>query len=207
MQKQTKPEPSGAPMAKMILAVAIIVSLGAALGVAGYLAKNKPVKIRQPQVLPAAEQEAANQVIDKTADWKTYRNEEYGFEVKYYPELNFQEHNGNGTDDGQFDYLFLINVGVNPSRNQYGYELRLNKQRSLDRYREELIGHVTDKIDSEEKTLINGNAWIKINYQIFLAADSVSFTTAFTNYAGYSYAITSSASDIDQILSTFKFIN
>ncbi len=70
-------------MAKMILVVAMIVSLGALFGAIGYLAKNKPVKIQQPQVSPAAEPETANQIIDETADWKTYKNEEYGFEVKY----------------------------------------------------------------------------------------------------------------------------
>ncbi|MBU4142120.1 hypothetical protein KKE99_04600, partial [Patescibacteria group bacterium] len=81
MYPEQKPKPSGAPMAKMILAVAMIVSLGAALGVAGWVAKNKTVKISQPQVSPATE--PAKSVEYKTADWQTYRNEEYGFEVKY----------------------------------------------------------------------------------------------------------------------------
>ncbi|MBU4338869.1 hypothetical protein KKB43_02305 [Patescibacteria group bacterium] len=149
MQNQTNPKPLGAPMAKMILAVAIIVSLGAALGVAGWVAKNKAVKIQQPQVSPVTSQiinsftgtlipggvecplfQTDNGTIyslqgsgkitegfkdgdivsikgklversycmqgkktiklleinyanDETTDWKTYRNEEYGFEVKY----------------------------------------------------------------------------------------------------------------------------
>ena len=43
MQKQTNPKPSGAPMAKMILVVAIIVTLGTVLGVAGYLAKRPKI--------------------------------------------------------------------------------------------------------------------------------------------------------------------
>ncbi len=41
MQNQTNPEPLGVAMAKLVLAVTIIVSLGALFGVAGYLAKNK----------------------------------------------------------------------------------------------------------------------------------------------------------------------
>ncbi len=55
MQNQTKPKPLGASMAKLFLAAAIIISLGAVLGMAGYLAKNKPVKVSQPQVTPALE--------------------------------------------------------------------------------------------------------------------------------------------------------
>ncbi|MFZ2970752.1 MAG: hypothetical protein WA063_06400 [Minisyncoccia bacterium] len=81
MQNQTNPKPLGAPMAKMILVVAIIISLGAVLGVIGYAVKNKAIKIQQPQVSPAAE--TAKSVEDETADWKTYKNEEYGFEIKY----------------------------------------------------------------------------------------------------------------------------
>ncbi|MBU3965239.1 hypothetical protein KKG29_00085 [Patescibacteria group bacterium] len=50
MQKQTKPELLGAPTAKMILAVAIIVSLGALFGALGYLAKNKQIVNQEPGV-------------------------------------------------------------------------------------------------------------------------------------------------------------
>ncbi|MBU4338871.1 hypothetical protein KKB43_02295 [Patescibacteria group bacterium] len=76
MQNQTNPKPSGAPMAKLVLVAAIIVSLGALFGAIGYLAKNKAAKIQHPQVSPAP-------VINETADWETYRNEKYGFEFKY----------------------------------------------------------------------------------------------------------------------------
>ncbi len=54
MQNQTQPKPLGLSMAKLFLVAAIIVSLGAVAGVAGYLAKNKPSKIQQPQVSPAS---------------------------------------------------------------------------------------------------------------------------------------------------------
>ncbi len=89
MQKQTNPKPSGAPMAKLFLAVAVIISLGALFGAIGYLAKNKPVKIQQPQISPVIE--PAKQIEDETADWKTYKNKEYGFEFKYPKEFNLDE--------------------------------------------------------------------------------------------------------------------
>ncbi len=81
MQKQTKPKPFGASMAKLFLVFAVIISLGAVAGVVGYLVKNKAVKIQQQQISPATEPEKS--VEDETKDWKTYRNEEYGFELKY----------------------------------------------------------------------------------------------------------------------------
>lgn len=49
-QKQTNPEPLGAPTVKMILVVAMIVCLGALAGVIGHAVKNKAVKIKQSQV-------------------------------------------------------------------------------------------------------------------------------------------------------------
>ncbi len=109
MQNQTKPKPLGAPMAKLFLAIAIIVSLGAMLGVTGYLAKNKAVKIQQPQVSPAAE--PAKSVEDETADWKTYRNEEHGFEFKYPLNYKINERKGSieiSTETQKGEWLIKI---------------------------------------------------------------------------------------------------
>ena len=68
-------------MAKLVLVAAIIISLGALFGAVGYLAKNKPIKIQQPQVSPVAE--PTKSVEDKTADWKIYNNPEVDFTFKY----------------------------------------------------------------------------------------------------------------------------
>lgn len=65
---------------------------------AGYLSKNKAVKIQQSQVTPVMKLEATNQIIDETADWKVYRNEEYGFEVKYPKEYRVKEEKGKNSD-------------------------------------------------------------------------------------------------------------
>lgn len=138
-------------------------------------------------------------------NWKTYTNEKYGFETKYNPESGPSEYVGNETD-GQQPQLLLIKFGTVPLKFPHGYELTVNKQRSLEEYRSELIGQITDKINSEEEITVSGNVWTEMNYEIFLTTDYVPITTAIINHAGYSYAITASELDINQIVSTFRFL-
>lgn len=139
-------------------------------------------------------------------DWKPYRNEKYGFEVKYNPELNLTESSGNGEAAGQFTYLQTISFGTNPIKSPYGYEVEINKK-SLGDYRMEIVGHFADKIDSEEEITVNGNSWTKIAYTIFLTTDYISVTKAVINHGEYGYAVTASTIDIGLILSAFKFID
>jgi len=113
----------------------------------------------------------------ETSEWKTYRNEKYGFETKYNSESTPNEIEGN-EDEGQFTYLLMINFGTNPLKFPSGYELRINNERPLEVYKQELVGHMADAIDSEEKTEVNDNTWTKLNYKIFLTTDDIPVTTA-----------------------------
>jgi len=138
-------------------------------------------------------------------NWKTYTNTKYSFETKYHPESAPTE-NSRTDDIGQFSYLLAVDFGTNPLKSKSGYTVRINNQRSINDFRLELIGHITDKIDSESNLTLNNIVWKKLNYQIFLTTANVPLTLAITNYNKFSYAITSSSLDIDQILSTFKFL-
>ncbi|MBU4337975.1 hypothetical protein KKB43_06045 [Patescibacteria group bacterium] len=76
--------------AKLILAVVIFVSFMTVFGLTACLMKNKRVASLQPQVLISPEPTATPVVNNEIADWKTYRNEEYGFEIKYPAKWYFQ---------------------------------------------------------------------------------------------------------------------
>ena len=86
-------EPLSTITIKTLLAVAIFVGVGTII-IGGGLLIGKQGKVSKPvekdAVIINDETEEAiikNKTKDETADWQTYRNEEYGFELKYPKEL------------------------------------------------------------------------------------------------------------------------
>ncbi len=68
----------------------VIIALGILLLGGGYFYLSK-----KPAYAPAENSNANQKVADETANWKTYRNEKYGFEIKY-PEYYSAEENPDG---------------------------------------------------------------------------------------------------------------
>jgi len=90
----------------------IIIGILVIAGIAGaswYFVKQQatPAPVEQPPVVtpPEGQEKVPSEKApaDETANWKIYRNEQYGFEIKYPPDFFYEEHEGVDSD-----YLFEV---------------------------------------------------------------------------------------------------
>lgn len=117
--------PKSKPWVKIGVVAAVILLL---LGAIGYLAyqnyqlKNQsapePISSQQPTQVPAQ----PTTKPDPTANWQTYVNEKYGFEIKYPPEAAFDEE-GHGLRLEGEEVLGEINMGFMGEKQRQGTEL------------------------------------------------------------------------------------
>jgi len=70
-----------------------------------------------------------------------------------------------------------------------------------------VVGHIADRIDQELKSLRQGREEVKLLYTITGSGKSIQRAIDIIGGDKYSYVVTSNADQIDQILSTFKFVN
>jgi len=67
----------------LITVIAAVIVVGLVSWGTYTLVKPSPEKLPEAEQQPATQPPAQEQPKDEFADWKTYRNEEYGFEFKY----------------------------------------------------------------------------------------------------------------------------
>ncbi|MEA2097726.1 MAG: PsbP-related protein [Patescibacteria group bacterium] len=178
-----------ASMPKLILAISLIVGIGTVAGAMIYYLKMPKNKVVNNNKI---EQKA---VQDETVDWKTYRNEKYGFKVKY--PADWKEENNrlyspemyNVRERGSLSFSLMITL--NSSFNSIDEELEYQGKCKENVFHytingKEIAGY-SNACDFYEEKII-----------IMIVEDQM--------VEGISYSFSDESKIISQILSTFKFI-
>lgn len=195
--------------AKLILVLLVIISIGTMAGSLKYLSelKDAPGTVQPKKLSPiSTENQPENTDID-IKDWKTYSNEQYGFEFKYPDSWNPKE---NVNTELQI-YSVALNqpeISANPkisfTKNPggVGYEfLKFNLSGTVN------VGGVSTQKESFEPTsefsFSNCNSKNSEGFRINLNKDNNEYEI----WATYCQSEENFDANIfDQILSTFKFI-
>ena len=139
-----------------------------------------------------------------TSNWQIYRNNEFGFEVKYPDSFVVNEKLG-GIDYG-YTTQFRFEDPLKPPSFFNGFTIETKTARAAD-IKFKMIGHVVDEIKRETEIKGEGYQGTKLEYDISTSGTSIPFTTAILNDGEFSYTITSSSDLVNQILSTFRFVD
>ena len=136
-------------------------------------------------------------ISDPTTKWKTYINNSFNFSVKYNPIFNPSE------VVGSVQQLALISFG---SMKNNGFDIEVTTGDTIGYYKNRITDQ-GEKIDKEEKIIVNETAATKLTYKQIIVINKFDVSKVIITKNNRDYIITALASDIDQILSTFKFID
>ena len=216
---------------KIILAAVLGFVLLAGSAYAGYYYGTQQVQsvekptpaVSQPQPkadrpLDETSEPTAPPVTGPTAGWETYTNNKCGYEVKYPSGWELSPEPEDGIYGAAVIFPYEISSGVKPLTDwlkvQIGCAERgadVNPRDTIDQLNERDAGYGISKIEQLEQININGNLAFKqvnippvgnsvLEYYIFPVGDKY--------YAlGFTPAGTKLETTIDQILSTFKFLD
>lgn len=137
---------------------------------------------------------------DPTANWKTYTNTKFGYSIQYPPALTPLETTGD---------IYLHQVEFKGPEETYlsGIIVEVRNFTNLEEevsYRKwQVVGHITDKLDSEIPISISGLSGKRLNY----FSGQKQFSTIIVPYQKLVYTVEAESNLLDQILSTFKFFD
>ncbi|MFA6096276.1 MAG: PDZ domain-containing protein [Candidatus Paceibacterota bacterium] len=155
---------------KTILALSLIVGIGAILGIMMYLIEYRPYINLEPesgsgldQSLDAGDEVAiASPEISVTKDWKIYESKKYGFSVKYPPDWKVSENTRNRIALFNLDYTdnegnySNISIGSMPS-----FDPDRNREITFEEMTEDLkrsfVEGVVGSDNIEERNIVIGN--------------------------------------------------
>jgi hypothetical protein len=150
--------------------------------------------------------EAPAEEGDETARWKSYKNTKYGYTVEYPSQLTPQEQTSdifllqtNFFESHPYDYFTGLIIEVRPL-SKIEEEINYRKWR--------VVGHLTDRIESESKIKKDGYDGVKLEYVILTEKNTAKdFTIIIFNNGKYIYTLESNSELMGQVLPTFKFLD
>ena len=198
-------------MPKLILAVVLIVCVGAVMGLMGWALTKKQTRLKMPEVKTTDEI-----VEDETDDWQTYRNEEFGFEVKYPEDLGlfFLTHEIFLISEkiNSLDKYFLLSVFDNINNlsiNEY-IEKEIPKEKGP--YSQPIVevteieNYINNNINGKKVTIkFDTRGYINIQQRVILNKGNFLYTIFLPKDVSEKLS-ESQLKTANQILSTFKFI-
>ena len=193
----------------VIIVVVILAAVGG--GVFWYLKSEQGVSIKVPGSEQQSEQpqvgdnQLQGEVVGSpaadvdTSDWQTYRNEEYGFEVRYPGGWVFEDSN-NGISFGTIEskpggYFWGINI-YNSTKNIEGLIKGLGSQ-------------FNDRLEKREKITIGNKAGLLVTVTTDSHTDWI-LKSIFIENNDFIFAISNGAQDrsiFEIFLSSFKFLD
>ncbi len=157
----------------------------------------------------------------ETADWKTYRNEEYGFEIKYPPNLSAKTDTNNvvSIGDGKNESLYslvILKKPINVTPLQYVEEIKLEGER--ENYAPTIRSYksiVVNGISGAEAELVGGMGVPFRNVYFLVKGKLLNITYALGDYDyvlnyyfdGNQMKVNEYLENGNILVSTFKFID
>ncbi len=140
---------------------------------------------------------------DLTTNWKTYRNEKYGYQIKYPESLIPKQITDNDT------YLEFVTFAKENGERDFLYSIYIREtslEREVNIFRSQIEGHILVNLIRNENTQINGYPATLLEYQAQDPQTGPNNTYIIVNNGKYSFVISIVSDKADQILSTFKFL-
>ncbi|HEY4480027.1 MAG TPA: PsbP-related protein [Candidatus Paceibacterota bacterium] len=190
------------PPAHIVVLIAFAIVLGVLQITGLYLNKKESIPTQTSE-----NQDQQNLTVDPTSDWKTYRNEEYGFELRYPQELFF-------TESLQYNYMAFYNEKPPQGTERPNLSIQISKNPENLSMKEffdgknepDLFGQTMPEAIVPIK--INGISGIKFDPYITFAGGEIIVIPLKLGFLsihddGGTFRL---SGKLDQILSTFKFI-
>ncbi|PIS13242.1 MAG: hypothetical protein COT67_02800 [Candidatus Tagabacteria bacterium CG09_land_8_20_14_0_10_41_14] len=220
-------------ISSIVIILIIVGVLGLAGGVWYYLVETTPIGpgpcpqdlktcpdgTQVSRALPNCEFASCPEVKDETADWKTYKNDGYGFEVKY-PNKNYNVFETK--PNLNYGDKFLLDIDIGRNDGSFRVEIRISENMSRNSSKDNLQGEIMKwygvsnwpfnfpTADAQIKEFsIDNHPSIKSNYiargEGAIADPAVQIFTLNSQYI-YKIDYIGDIKEGDLIISSFKFL-